>query len=52
MTLGSAIARQSAAGGGKPIPTTSSVFCGSTPTPTLPRKRETERTSIEATNSI
>src|SRR5260370_32334536 len=43
--LGSAIARQSAAGGGRSIPSTS-AFCGSTPTPTLPRKRERERTSV------
>ena len=44
--LGSAIARQSASGGGKSVLSTS-AFCGSTPTPTLPREeRERERTSV------
>jgi hypothetical protein len=39
-------ARKSAAGGGRSIPSTS-AFCGSTPTPTLPRKaRERERTAV------
>jgi len=39
-------ARKNAAGGGKSIPSTSS-FCGSTPTPALPREvRERERTAV------
>jgi hypothetical protein len=50
--LRSAIARQSVAGEGKPILLSTSAFCGSAPTPTLPRKRERERISAVATNSI
>jgi hypothetical protein len=48
----SAIALQSAAGGGKSILPSTGAFCGSTPAPALPRKREREYTSgVAATQS-
>jgi|SRR6478735_7130953 hypothetical protein len=49
VALGSAIARQSAAGGERTIHS-NSAFCGGTPTPTLPRKRrESHMTELSRT---